>query len=277
MQNIADCRLDLDEQQFNLLDYLKTDNCSQSVELILGNEVDAIAEGLLKDAEEIKEDSIAAVQDQTSLKCTICLETFDLDCDLQTHMIAHPENDKAICTLCKKQFKDLKVLKRHVRIHLKKKPYEVNRMNKCVHVCKPFFQCNICNRPFSESGSLTRHLRKHRGEIRHLCSVCGKGFYEANVLMVHMRTHTGEKPIACGLCEKRFSDPNGLRSHMRSHTGERKHFCNICNKSFSHSFVLKKHLRVHSGEKPYSCSVCGKRFTQVTKRFLICVFNAALN
>lgn len=93
---------------------------------MLGTEVDAIAEGLLKDAEEVKEDTVNDVQEAASLlKCTVCLESFDLDCDLETHMIAHPENNKAVCTLCKKQFKDLKVLKRHVRIHLKKKPFEV--------------------------------------------------------------------------------------------------------------------------------------------------------
>lgn len=127
LQNIADCRLDLDEQQFNLLDYLKTDNCAQSVELILGNEVDAIAEGLLKDAEEVGEEDLNEIQEELPdlPKCKICLESFDLDCDLETHMISHPENNKAVCTLCQKQFKNLKVLKRHVKTHLKKKPYEV--------------------------------------------------------------------------------------------------------------------------------------------------------
>lgn len=123
---MADCRLDLDDQQFNLLDYLKTDNSSQSVDLILGNEVDAIAEGLLREAEEAKQDSIENVPETTSLRCNICLESCDLECDLETHMIAHPEDNKAFCTLCKKQFKDLKILKRHVRIHFKKKPFEVN-------------------------------------------------------------------------------------------------------------------------------------------------------
>lgn len=97
---------------------------------MLGNEVDVIAEGLLKEDEGEREDTVDNNHKPTSLlKCTVCLESFDLDCDLKTHMIAHPENNKAVCTLCKKQFKDLKVLKRHVRIHLQKKPFEVNQVN----------------------------------------------------------------------------------------------------------------------------------------------------
>lgn len=126
LQNLADCKLDLDEQQFNLLDYLKTDNSTQSVDLILTNEVDAIAElALLKDTDE---DVKVETLERSKLQCTICLENFDLECDLETHMIAHPDdNNKAVCTLCKKQFKNLKILRRHVRIHLKKKPFEVNR------------------------------------------------------------------------------------------------------------------------------------------------------
>lgn len=121
--------MDLDDQQFNLLDYLKTDNLSQSVDLILGNEVDAIAEGLLNETEGTRQDNIdCIVPETTSFKCHICLESCDLECDLETHMIAHPEDDRPFCTLCKKQFKDLKILKRHVRIHFKKKPFEVNRV-----------------------------------------------------------------------------------------------------------------------------------------------------
>lgn len=123
--------MDLGEEQFNLLEYLRTDSCSQSDDLSLGNEVDAIAEDLLKDVEAEVDDSIIEnVPEITSFKCNICSETFDLDCDLQTHMIAHPEDKKPFCTLCQKQFKDLRVLKRHVRTHFKKKPFQVYRKEK---------------------------------------------------------------------------------------------------------------------------------------------------
>lgn len=188
------------------------------------------------------------VQLNQTFKCSLCPESFELECDLETHLISHPEDeDNPLCTICNKSFSDVRVLRRHVRIHLKNKP----------------FKCEVCKRTYSESGSLTRHLRKHRGEKRHLCVVCGKGFYEANVLAVHMRIHTGEKPIECEICNRKFSDPNGLRSHLKSHTGEKRYKCDICSKSFAHSFVLTKHLRIHTGERPYLCSICGKSFSQV--------------
>lgn len=119
LRNIADCHLNIDEQQFSLLDYLKTDGTIQPVELILENQVEMVAD----DAINIEQTNVG--DNKGKFKCEVCLDSFDLECDLETHMIAHPENDDTTCTLCQKQFKDLKVLRRHVRIHLKKKPYEV--------------------------------------------------------------------------------------------------------------------------------------------------------
>lgn len=68
-------------------------------------------------------------------RCCICNEGFKIDTDLQIHMISHPEDENAVCTLCKKQFNDLKVLRRHVRIHMKCKPFQVGT---CVDI---YFLC----------------------------------------------------------------------------------------------------------------------------------------
>lgn len=64
-------------------------------------------------------------QPEHSFTCEICSEGFNIDDDLQIHMIAHPENSDPTCSLCNKQFNSLKVLKRHVRIHMNNKPFKV--------------------------------------------------------------------------------------------------------------------------------------------------------
>lgn len=168
--------------------------------------------------------------------------------DLDTHMIAHPHDDVPFCSLCQKNYINLKSLKRHVRTHIIQKK----------------FSCNFCKKTFSESGNLTRHVRKHVGEKKHFCSTCGRRFYEAGRLKEHMRMHSGEKPVQCDICLKSFTTKNALKSHLKSHSDERKYSCEFCKKCFKHSFVLTQHLKIHSGKKPYSCEICGKSFSQVS-------------
>lgn len=114
--------------------------------------------------------------DPETYNCTVCNETFDLQNDLDIHMIGHPDDDDQLtCTKCQKKFLTVKNLKRHVKIHMTIKPHK----------------CKNCSRSFADRGGLTKHARKHVGDKRHLCPICGKSFYEANVLAVHIRTHTG--------------------------------------------------------------------------------------
>ncbi|GLV40870.1 uncharacterized protein CBL_20460 [Carabus blaptoides fortunei] len=61
-----------------------------------------------------------------AFSCKVCGEGFELIEDLDIHLICHPKDDKIVCTLCRKEFVDVKVLKRHVRIHMKNKPLNFN-------------------------------------------------------------------------------------------------------------------------------------------------------
>ena len=50
-------------------------------------------------------------------------------------------------------------------------------------------QCNLCNKTFSCSKRLSRHMQLHTRDKPYQCMVCSKGFSESCNLAAHMLTH----------------------------------------------------------------------------------------
>ena len=58
-------------------------------------------------------------------------------------------------------------------------------MKHCVHTEVKPFNCKICSKGFSESGSLKSHLRVHTKEKPFTCEICSKGFSVSGDLKRH--------------------------------------------------------------------------------------------
>ncbi|XP_014012360.1 early growth response protein 1-B-like [Salmo salar] len=83
---------------------------------------------------------------------------------------------------------------------------------------KPF-PCPIigCERRFSRSDELNRHVRIHTGHKPFQCTICLRSFSRSDHLTTHTRTHTGEKPFSCEVCGKRFARSDERKRHGRVH------------------------------------------------------------
>lgn len=78
-----------------------------------------------------------------------------------------------------------------------------------------------CDRRFSRSDELTRHVRVHTGQKPFQCRICMRSFSRSDHLTTHIRTHTGEKPFACGECGRKFARSDERKRHAKIHQRQR--------------------------------------------------------
>lgn len=97
----------------------------------------------------------------------------------------------------------------------------------------------------------------------HVCNICDKSFSYSNDLRKHLRIHSDERPFECNHCGLRFRQAGCLKNHVASQHGSAvSYVCHYCTKAFPIKERLRLHMRIHSGEKPYKCEYCAKGFSR---------------
>ncbi|XP_041844382.1 zinc finger protein 407 [Melanotaenia boesemani] len=182
--------------------------------------------------------------------CKICnFATAQLG-DARNHVKRHLGMREYKCDICGWAF----VMKKHLSTHLLGKHGVGQRKERK-------FECELCDRTFSEKWALNNHMKLHSGEKPYKCAwpSCHYAFLNLSAMKDHYRTHTGEKSYLCDLCGFAGGTRHALTKHRRQHTGERPFKCKLCNFASTTQSHLSRHKRVHTGEKPYRCPWCDYR------------------
>ncbi|XP_063930898.1 zinc finger protein 354A-like isoform X2 [Zophobas morio] len=153
-----------------------------------------------------------------------------------------------ICDVCGQDFRKRNELSAHLDEHVAAEEGD--------------FQCEVCNRIFSNLRLFRIHRRMHYPQNKAWpCETCGKKYSSRNLLEEHINTHTGVRPYVCQQCGKDFASKYTFRAHEKTHEVRPRPFaCQQCPKTFLSQQNLVQHERTHSGIKEYSCHLCGKRF-----------------
>ncbi|XP_034044429.1 zinc finger protein 271-like [Thalassophryne amazonica] len=110
------------------------------------------------------------------------------------------------CSVCVKSFLTPYKLARHMKMHMKEKP----------------FKCPLCTRGLNSYSAVVRHLRRQHAEVRYASVEFRRSSEGYPQLSLHKKK---DKPqvLKCPNCDKKFPNSYLLSNHIKSHTKDRVH------------------------------------------------------
>ncbi|XP_034934486.1 zinc finger protein 568-like [Chelonus insularis] len=194
------------------------------------------------------------------------------------HMKTVHETRLYICDICGMDFRKRNELTVHLDEHIAKEEGDFQcevcnrifsnlrlfRIHKRVHYPQnKSWPCETCGKRYSSKNLLDEHVNNHIGIRPYICETCGKDFASKYTFKAHVKTHeVRPRPFECLQCNKTFLSQQNLNQHEKTHLGLKEYICQQCGKAFGSQHNLEVHNIVHTGYKPYICRMCGKAFAR---------------
>nr|CAD7258250.1 unnamed protein product [Timema shepardi] len=213
--------------------------------------------------------------------CLLCTGSEKVIGDMKgisTHMKTTHNTRIYICDMCGQDFRKRNELSMHLDEHVAAEEGDFQcevcnriftnlrlfRVHKRMHYPQAkLWTCETCGKRYSSRNLLDEHINVHLGVRPYKCRSCGKDFASKYTYKAHTKTHEERpRPFSCGDCGKTFLSAQNLQQHERTHNGLRNYVCDQCGKAFGTARNLEVHSVVHSGYKPFICRTCGKAFAR---------------
>ncbi|KAK7868949.1 hypothetical protein R5R35_002583 [Gryllus longicercus] len=233
------------------------------------------------DAQEGEAPEKIICREGTDFTCLLCVAEAKVMGDMKgivNHMKSVHNIRVYVCDICGMDFRKRNELSAHLDEHVATEEGDFQcevcnrifsnlrlfRVHKRMHYPQSkLWTCETCGKRYSSRNLLDEHINTHTGVRPYACEVCGKDFASKYTYKAHTKTHeVRPRPFSCGECGKTFLSAQNLAQHERTHTGLRDYVCDQCGKAFGTARNLEVHSVVHSGYKPFICRTCGKAFAR---------------
>ena len=140
-----------------------------------------------------------SITGERQFSCPHCDKSFVQKGNLHEHIRIHTGEKPFSCSLCPRKFTTSSQKSLHEKRHQEKKKKGKPDSFLDKETCETFvrqgekekpFSCEACDKTFSDSGALTKHMKRSHPEEKQLeCETCGKTFAESWALAKHKRSH----------------------------------------------------------------------------------------
>jgi len=142
---------------------------------------------------------------------------------------------------------------------------DVRRHISAVHRRLKPHRCLLCGRRFTQSFTLTRHIKEcHDGQGRaHECHLCNKVYTSEAERDTHTEhAHRGEACHACHLCGQRFALKTSRNLHVElAHSGTRASYgCHVCGFQAGSQAAVTAHMEAAHAKWQHRCPYCLKNY-----------------
>jgi KRAB domain-containing zinc finger protein len=153
------------------------------------------------------------------------------------------------CRVCVQSFESKSKLKRHMSTHVKVS-FHARRSKEVVAVAdeEKYMEIDVDENQHVEEAP-SSEIEKSEEAVETIdpcpvyCHICFATFKSIHRLKLHEVVHLEEKNFACPECDKRFKTKKYLKSHLIFHSTEKTHTCTICSTSFKWKQGLNTHIK----------------------------------